>query len=141
MTAPSPPEYKCPFSAPLITRQFGCRHSQEVIHRGGAEINCMNQGAHTRCCELLACLKQVALPAFGVEDDLLSMPHSVQVKIQYGGLLGLQQHIGPASQMSERVEDIDSLVEAAHKQFTAGIPCSQFVEAITSFKPRARRAR
>ena len=134
-------EHKCPFSAPLITRQFGCAHAQEVIHRGGAEINCTDAAAHARCDLLFQRMKAAALPAFGVEDDLLSMPHSVLVKIQYGGLLGLQRLLRTASQVGERVDDIQALVAEASLCFRDAVPCTTLVDDITAFKPRARRGR
>lgn len=136
-------EHKCPFSAPLITRQFGCAHAQEVIHRGGAEINCMQAGAQADCVQLFQNMKAAALPVFGVEDDLLTMPHSVLVKIQYGGLLGVQRVLHAAAQATERVEDIQALVAEAAARFggAAGIPCAPLVADITAFKPRARRGR
>jgi len=79
--------------------------------------------------------------AFGVEDDLLSMPHSVLVKIQYGGLLGLQRLLRTASQVGERVDDIQALVAEASLRFRDAVPCTTLVDDITAFKPRARRGR
>lgn len=135
-------EHKCPFSAPLISQQFGCVHAREVIHRGGAEIACTDAQAQARCEPLFQRLKAAALPAFGVEDDLLSMPHSVQVKIQYGGLLGLQRLLPEAAAPApERVENIDALVTGALSRFGGldAVPCEQVVADIAAFKPRARR--
>ena len=134
-------EYKCPFSAPLITRQFGCAQAQEVIRRGGAEINCTEAAAQSRCEQLFQSLKLATLPAFGVEDDLLSMPHSVLVKIQYGGLLGLQRLLRAESQVAERVADIQALVAEASLRFSDEVPCALLVTNITAFKPRVRRGR
>ena len=131
-------ERKCPFSAPLVTKQFGCVHAKEVIHRGGTEIACINADAQPRCDRLFQRLKAVALPAFGVEDDLLSMPHSVLVKIQYGGLLGLQRLLsGPA----DRVENIDALLQQAQTKWgdIETISCDPLVADITAYKPRSRR--
>ena len=84
-------ENKCAFSQTLIGGQFACAHAEPVVRRGGAEIACRSADASQRCATLMQCLKDAALPAFGVEDDLLSMPHSVLVKIQFGGLLGVQR--------------------------------------------------
>jgi hypothetical protein len=136
-------EHKCPFSAPLITRQFGCTYAQEVIHRGGAEINCTDATAQARCDLLFQRMKVAALPAFGVEDDLLSMPHSVLVKIQYGGLLGVQRELRAEPQVADRVEDVQALLAEASARFggASGIPCAPLVADITAFKPRARRGR
>ncbi len=134
-------QHKCLFSAPLISHQFGCVYAKEVIHRGGAEIACTDIAAHARCGQLFQHMKAAALPAFGVEDDLLSMPHSVLVKIQYGGLLGLQRLLSGATAAPERVENIDALVAGAQVRFgvVGAVPCAQFVADITAFKPRPRR--
>ena len=84
-------EHKCAFSNTLVTNQFGCEKGTQVTRRGGPDIACASDEAHQQCEKLFQRMKQAALPAFGVEDDLLSMPHSVQVKIQFGGLHGLQR--------------------------------------------------
>jgi hypothetical protein len=134
-------EYKCPFSAPLITHQFGCTKATEVVRRGGVEINCTDAAAWSRCDQLFQRMKLAALPAFGVEDDLLSMPHSVLVKVQYGGLLGLQRLLRAEPQVGERVDDIHTLVVETSLRFGDEVPCGSLVDDITAFKPRARRGR
>lgn len=132
-------DLKCAFSAPLITHQFGCHRAEEVTRRGGPDVACTDGAAAARCEALFARLKATALPAFGVEDDLLSMPHSVQVKIQYGGLLGLQRLLGGSG--VERVEDVDALAAAVAGKFGEAIPVDEVVPDITAHKPRARRGR
>ena len=135
--------HKCPFSAPLVTHQFGCTNAQEVVRRGGAEIDCTDAEAAHRCEQLFLRLKAEALPAFGVEDDLLSMPHSVLVKIQHGGLLGLQRVLAGAPTAAGHVADVHALVTDAYARYGQGdaIPCGQFVVDMTAYKPRARRGR
>jgi len=132
---------KCPFSAPLVTHSFGCSQAQEVVRRGGAEIDCQDPAAWSRCTALFERLKAVALPAFGVEDDLLSMPHSVLVKIQHGGLLGLQRQCSGTDESPEQIEDIHGLVEILEARFGDAIPVANVVNDITAFKLRARRGR
>lgn len=134
---------KCPFSAPLVTHQFGCARAREVVRRGGAEIDCTDVDAATRCERLFMRLKAAVLPAFGVEDDLLSMPHSVLVKIQYGGLLGLQRLLAGTPTSEERVADVSTLVRDAITRYgqADAIPCDQLIADVTAFKPRARRGR
>ncbi|HEX9626179.1 MAG TPA: hypothetical protein VGA00_04515 [Acidiferrobacterales bacterium] len=132
--------FRCAFSATLITGDFGCRHAVAVTRRGGPDIACAVQAAHERCEQLFERLKSAALPAFGVEDDLNSMPHSVLVKIQYGGLAGLQQALDAGSGPDARVADIDALVARAVDGYGGadGIPVERFVEAMTAFKLRRR---
>src|SRR3990167_690968 len=64
-------EYKCAFSNTLVTSQFGCEKGEQVTRRGGPDVVCSSDEAHQQCENLFQRMKQVALPAFGVEDDLL----------------------------------------------------------------------
>jgi len=75
-------ELICPFSSTLVQEDFACTNARPIVRRGGAEIACAAEAAHARCQRFFQRLKDVALPEFGVEDDLLKMPHSVLVKIQ-----------------------------------------------------------
>ena len=136
-------ENKCAFSQTLIGGQFGCAHAEPVVRRGGAEIACRSADGAQRCTTLLQCLKDAALPAFGVEDDLLSMPHSVLVKIQFGGLLGVRCLLDATLSDADSVTDINALVEQALDKFTAldAVPCAGIVADMTGFKPRRRGKR
>lgn len=134
-------EYKCAFSNTLVTNQFGCEKGEQVARRGGPDVACTSDAAHQRCERLFQRLKQAALPAFGVEDDLLSMPHSVLVKIQFGGLLGLQHLLGNGAGESTEVTNIHALVGRAVEKHGGldAIPCQAFVEHMISYKLKRRR--
>jgi len=133
--------YKCAFSTTQITGQFACVHGQQVTRRGGPDVACTSEEAHQQCARLFHQMKEVALPAFGVEDDLLTMPHSVLVKIQYGGLLGLQRLLDGGAAASADVENINGLIDRALEQYGSldAIPCTAFVEDMTSYKLKRRR--
>jgi hypothetical protein len=132
-------EYKCAFSNTLITNQFGCEKAEQVTRRGGPDIACMSDAAHQRCEQLFQQMKAAALPAFGVEDDLLSMPHSVLVKIQHGGLLGLQRLLDGAAG-SGGVKNIHALVDQAIGKYNSldAVPCPALVQDMTAYKLRRR---
>ena len=134
-------EHKCAFSNTLVTNQFGCEKGAQVTRRGGPDVVCASDEAHQQCKKLFQRMKQTALPAFGVEDDLLSMPHSVQMKIQFGGLLGLQRLQDKGTDESTVVKNIHGLVGQAigkHGGLDA-IPCQAFVKDMTSYKLKRRR--
>jgi hypothetical protein len=133
----------CPFSATLVTEDFGCVNAAGIVRRGGAEIACTSDAAHARCHRLFQKLKEAALPAFGVADDLLQMPHSVQVKIQYGGLLGLQRIASPAVEPASVVKDIDQLVASVAQRFSTldDIPFSELCDDMTGYRLPRRRHR
>lgn len=134
-------EYMCAFSNTLVTGQFGCEKGMQVTRRGGPDVACASDEDHQQCEKLFLRMKQTALPAFGVEDDLLSMPHSVLVKIQFGGLLGLRRLQGDSTDESAAIKNIHGLVSQAigkHGGLDA-IPCQAFVEDMTSYQLKRRR--
>lgn len=134
-------ENMCPFGSTLVTEICQCRHAEQVVRRGGAEIICQDDAAYARCINLFQQLKQVALPEFEVEDDLTTMPHSVLQKIQFGGLLGLQQLLG--GEAAETVPDVARLVDTAATKYhdLENIPYAELAEAITTYKLKRRKNR
>jgi hypothetical protein len=132
-------EYKCAFSNTLITNQFGCEKAEQVTRRGGPDIACTSDPAHQRCEQLFQQMKAAALPEFGVEDDLLSMPHSVLVKIQHGGLLGLQRLLDTAAGSGD-VKNIHALVDQTIGKYNDldAVPYPALVQDMTSYKLRRR---
>ena len=121
----------------------GCRHAEEITRRGGPDIACTNNPARLDCERLFGCLKAAALPAFGIEDDLLTMPHSVIQKIQFGGLLGLQSELHPELTDSGQVANIHGLVEEATEHFgdIDNIPCDAYSDHITAYQLKRRGRR
>jgi hypothetical protein len=134
-------EQICPFGSTLVTETCHCAHADQVIRRGGAEIVCQDEVAYTRCTKLFQHLKNVALPAFEVEDDLTTMPHSVLQKIQFGGLLGLQQLI--MEQAPDTVADVASLLDSLQAKHGTldNLPYNELVSSITEYKLKRRRGR
>ena len=134
-------QFKCAFSNTLVSGHYGCEKAVQVTRRGGPDVVCASDEAHQRCEMLFQLMKQASLPAFGVEDDLLSMPHSVLVKIQYGGLLGLRRLLKGDEAESAKINNIHDLVSQAigkHGGLDA-IPFPALVEDVTSYQLKRRR--
>ncbi len=133
-------DYKCAFSATLIRGEFGCRHAIEVTRRSGPDIACTVEASHRRCAELHAAMKTVGLAAFAMPDDPAATPHSAMIKIQFGGLFGLQRLLETDTAATE-VADIDSLIAAAidHYGEIGRIPCQSLANDITGYSLRRRR--
>lgn len=131
----------CPFGSTLVTETCECVHADQVVRRGGAEIICQDDAAYSRCIHLFQHLKHVALPAFEVEDDLTSMPHSVLQKIQFGGLLGLQTLL--TGQAGDTVANVVNLLDEVEAKYGSldHLPEDELVTYITEFKLKRRRGR
>ncbi|MBI3546122.1 MAG: hypothetical protein HY081_05955 [Gammaproteobacteria bacterium] len=129
--------YKCAFSNTMMQGGFACDQAGHVVRRAGPDIACQSQAAHEQCEQVFQQMKAAALPAFGVEDDLLSMPHSVLVKIQFGGLLGLQAQVHAADAAATTVKNIHALIDAA-LQKQENISYASLVENMTAYKLKRR---
>lgn len=131
---------KCPFASALVTDLAVCRHAEQVVRRGGSEYDCRSAPDHAACQDLFDRLKAAALPAFGVDDDLTTMPHSVLLKVQCGGLQGLARLTG---QEQEKVEDIADVRDRALRQYGGpeGLPVTELVETISGFRAERRGRR
>lgn len=134
---------KCAFKNPLLSGAFGCARAEPVSTRDGPDILCRSEEASERCRDVFERMKRSALPVFDVEDDLLQMPHSALVKIQYGGLLGLREALGADPADGRPVENIDALVEQESRDpiGPAAPAWNGIVEHITTYRIKRQRSR
>lgn len=130
---------RCAFNDTLMHGGFGCRHAQSVTRRAGPDFACMDADAGMRCAAVFDAFKAAGLPALGYQDDLLSMPHSVILKLKFGGLLGLQRLLQGAAE--ETVPDIAALLDAACTRYggPADMPCALLVDDMRSQGSRRRQ--
>jgi hypothetical protein len=130
---------KCPFQLPVINGSFGCRLAQPVTVRNAPQIQCRSDTALERCRLVYDRLKSAGLAAFGVADDPGTTPHSTYLKIQCGGLLGLQAGVAPGN----AVTDIDALLETVTEGGARidDLPYSELTQSMLTYKPPRRRDR
>lgn len=134
-------DLKCFFASPLISGDFACALAHAITRRGGPDIGCDSATASADCGALLERFKATGLAAFGVPDDPTQMPHSVLVKLQYGGLLGLAECLDAAD--TERIEDVCALVARARHKWGSieAIPAESWTDRMTGFKLKRRRGK
>ena len=134
---------KCPFAAPITAGRTACRNAQEVVRRGGSEYDCRSKADHTACTALFERLKAAALPAFEVEDDPLSMPHSTLVKIQFGGLLGLARLLTEGTGQTAELADVSGLVALARERYgdVGLVPCAELTGDMLGYRLDRRGSR
>ncbi|MFV2059368.1 MAG: hypothetical protein ACC653_01720 [Gammaproteobacteria bacterium] len=130
---------KCAFSNTLITGHYSCSNATSVVRRGGNEISCGVIDASRKCENIYNKLKEIAAPVFDVDDDLLTMPHGIMVKIQHGGLLGLNTIVNGDS--DNTISDISKLILATENKFNDfnDFPYESTINFMTSYKVRSRR--
>ena len=132
-------DLKCPFAQVLISEEARCPKGSAVARRAGMDISCQDATANPRCRTIYEGLLTAALEAVAMEYDLNQLPHSLLMKVQYGGLVALAKeadYILP-------VEDVDQLVQAVVKkyQLSERIPYEKYQQEMLTYhlKRRGRR--
>ena len=127
---PSP----CVFEKALLAGCIGCT---VAVRRALAEreaIACASPVARTNCATLLALVRERSAFALKLVRPDAALPHAVTMKLQCGGLLGLQSAVtaGPA--------DVHALVAAAQHRFgtLVDLPWPEIVAAVAAWQGRRR---
>jgi len=135
------PDLICPYSAMLAQKSnFSCPNADEVIRRGGAEYICLQSNSYEICSDVHNKVKAAYLDAEGLEDDLLSLPHSTFVKIQFGCVLGLQSALG---RDAVDIDDMGSLITdaIAHYKKIDDFPFGSINETVSAYRLQKRGKR
>ena len=131
----------CVFAKAILRRCCRCSRSQKLFIAEREAVACKSPGARQRCAEVLAQLHEKAIFALRLPHAESILPHGKELKVQCGGMLGLQQALLPDQPDAEIVEDINGLLENALKDYgtVESLPYGEVVKGITSFLPRAKR--
>tara|TARA_R110002096_G_scaffold322921_2_gene517002 strand:+ start:611 stop:1018 length:408 start_codon:yes stop_codon:yes gene_type:complete len=129
----------CVFALTQIANEFSCEHGELVTRRAGPDIACQSARRQKQCSCAYEHLKQAGLNAFEYEDDLMQVPHGVWVKIQFGGLLGLQKAL--LGKNENNVENITSVIQALHTEYSEieSFPYMNIVPDMEQYRVRRRR--
>jgi hypothetical protein len=132
-------ERACPFEKAVLSRQCGCQYAQRLQIADREAAGCRSATAQPLCQNMLRLLRINAQFALGMATSPRALPHGKEMKVQVGGLLGLQRLLADTADMGD-VENVYALVRAAKK--THGrlefLPFSRIVRSIVSYRGRRR---
>lgn len=128
----------CPFEATIFSRTAACRLAERVQLAERQSVNCRDPRAQARCLCVLEFVRHRANFALGRAQPSALLPFGQAVKVQAGGLLGLQDALGgdPAG----AVADVDELLDNLVTRFgdLESVPFEVVVRRIAHYKHRNR---
>lgn len=135
-------DQRCVFEKAALTRMFAC---EKLIRMNIAEreaAGCSNPAAQNQCHQLLEHLRQSAAFALKLTHVSGPLPHAKELKVQCGGLLGLQRNVEGDTD-ARGVANVYALVEAAKNAFGSlnDFPYQDIVKSVTHFQGRRPRRR
>ncbi len=129
---------RCVFEKSINSRVCNCSKSQRFNLADREGVACISSASLNRCDVLLAQLhKNARFVLQRLETNELG--HAQEIKIQNGGLLGLQREVDDQA----RVEDIDAVLTMAESKFDAieKFPFSKIMQVVSAYQIRPKRSR
>lgn len=132
----------CPFGKAILTGQFSCEKSARVLIAERVAVSCKEVAARDRCAALLDALRHKALFTLKITHVDDEIPHAKEMKVQCGGLLGLQLAVYP-EMTGNGVANIYGLVEQVMRQFDdiGSLPYGDIVKSIATYEGRRRSSK
>lgn len=127
----------CPFEKAVMICQCACREAQRVNIAERVTVSCLSPQAQGECSLLLGLLRRNAAFALRLTHPDAVLPHAKDLKVQCGGLRGLQGALRQEA-VGARVEDIRGLVLEAQARFGGlqELPYNEIVRGIAGFQAR-----
>lgn len=133
---------RCVFEKSINSRRCHCSLSHRFCLADREGVSCNVDLAQKRCQTLLQTLRNNAIFAMRLTRIDGALPHGKEVKVQNGGLLGLQVLLDPEYDTQSGIQDIHQLISQAIEQYKSmdAFPYDEIVKQIACFEGRARRA-
>jgi hypothetical protein len=133
----------CPFEKAALNCQWPCREAQRVNIAERIAVSCKDGQAQGECIQLIGLLRRNAAFALKLTHPDEVLPHAKDVKVQCGGLLGLQEALRDKPAGTLLQEDIRAMVQEAGERFGGleALPYSEIVRGIAGFQTRKRSTR
>lgn len=133
---------RCVLEKALNSRKATCSCAQRILLADREVVGCKSDAAQQRCQALLGILRDNARFALQMAHIGGPLPHNKEIKVQVGGMLGLQALLHPERATSETVDDVVSLLNTAQTRFGSldQLPYQDIVKYISHFQPRMRHS-
>lgn len=130
---------QCVFEKAINSRVCNCVKSQRFNLADREGVACNSAQGLERCSMLISQLRNNARFVFQRTEASQVLPHAQEIKIQNGGLIGLQSLLHKDAKSN--VEDIDGLLTLLVNKYEHfdQIPYSQLMHSISSYQARSRR--
>ncbi|MDK9701883.1 MAG: hypothetical protein OEL20_02000 [Sulfuritalea sp.] len=128
----------CIFERALLARHAGCELAVRHQIAERETVACAQAEAHAACAEMSALLREKSAFALGLAAPRSVLPHAMVMKIQCGGLDGLQALLDADAPLP----DVRRLIDQARERYgdLAALPFSEIVQGMAAWKPRRRHS-
>lgn len=134
---------RCVFEKGINSRRCACEQSARFCLADREGIACQSDAGNALCIELLDSMRRNARFSLHLTHADGPLPHNKEIRVQTGGLLGLQKLLYPQLAQHDNVINIVGLVKEALGRYgqLEALPYDLIVQAIVHFQGRKKRIR
>jgi hypothetical protein len=136
-------ERRCPYEKAINSRSCNCSQSRRFNLANREGVACKSAPGNLLCNELLKIMRLKARFSLHVTHATSPLPHAKEIRVQVGGMLGLQKAVDPATEEATTVEDIHGVTNAAIARYSSldELPYEEIMQSVVAFKGREKRPR
>lgn len=133
-------ERRCVFEKTINSRRSTCSKSLRFHLADREGVTCRSAAGNALCTTLLELMRSNARFVLHITHADSPLPHAREIRVQTGGLLGLQALIHPELQNENNVEDIIALIDIALERYSGleSLPFDIIVQGIVKFQGRSK---
>jgi hypothetical protein len=134
---------RCIFEKAIGSRRCCCVLSARFNLADREGVACKSDEGNALCIELLDAMRRNARFSLHLTHADRPLPHAKEIRVQIGGLLGLQKLLHLDRAQDSTVGNIHGLACEALERYARieNLPYDQIVQAIASFEGRRKRTR
>jgi hypothetical protein len=134
-------ERRCIFEKTINSRRSTCARSRRFHLADREGIACNSAAGKALCSELLDRMRSNARFALHQTSATGPLPHAREIKVQTGGMLGLQALVNPERAEQVNVDNIIGIIERALQAYPGidRLPYDVIVQSIVKFEGRRKR--
>ena len=132
--------HMCSFEKAILRRCCSCENAEKHNIADRETVSCKTAIARENCYTLRELLHQSALFTLKLTHIKEPLPYAKEMKIQCGGMLGLQQLLTPDTDNQSTVSNIHGLILAAKEKFGSlqELPYSEIIKSVAAFEARRK---
>lgn len=132
----------CAFEKSVLTNECACQRAERFCIAEREGVHCTSEPGQARCLRWLELLRDQARFALRTEEERRLLPHGKAIRLQVGGMRGLQQLLDTGDEPLV-VGNVDGLLAEAEERFGAleRLPFSAIMRAVAAYQVRKRSKR
>lgn len=131
---------RCVFEKALCSLGCRCSMAQQLRLADRIAYGCGSEAAQQQCSKFIEYLRKQTRFVFKLNDISGPLPHNKEIRVQNGGMLGLQKLI-MEDEEEKQVEDIAGLLQKVVNEYDGieNLPYDVIMQSVMAYKARPKR--